>query len=145
MNKKTNNRCGDPRTRAEVRLQEWMRDHFDRNCEDDPFWHGAAYFEVPKLSRTQEVLMVQLKIAAEAAYKILGEAPEGTTRRWAAIIDHPFDRNLSILRHKLDGALPKERDRAEWTEHAQNFCSAPAGTIRREYDEHRAKLSNQAN
>lgn len=140
MSNKSRRCSGDPRKRAEVRLQEWMRDHYDRNCEDDPFWHGAAYFEVPRLSMDQGVLMMQLEILAMGVREIFGKAPEGTSRRYAAIIDHPFDRNLSILRHKLDVALPEERDSAAWTERTLNLSSAPAGTVRREYDEHRARV-----
>ncbi len=141
MSNKSRRCSGDPRKRAEVRLQEWMRDHYDRNCEDDPFWHGAAYFEVPRLSRDQGALMMQLKALTEAAYEVVGKSPEGTARRFAVIIDHPFDRNLSILRHKLDVALPEEQDRAAWTERSLSISSAPAGTVRREYDEHRARVS----
>lgn len=86
------------------------------------------------------MLAMQLEILAIGAREILGKSPEGTSRRFAVIIDHPFDRNLSILRHKLDVALPEEQDRAAWTKHTLSISSAPAGTVRREYDEHRARV-----
>lgn len=142
MSKKKKKQIGDPRKRAEVRLDDWMRNYYDAECEDDPFWHGAPHFEVPKLSRNQDEFVAQLEVLSQVAERVYGKPPEGMSRRWAVIIDHPFKGDASIVRFKLDVALPEGIKREGWTRVSPQVSQAPAGTIRQEYDSHRAKLAD---